>query len=263
MITIASWNVNSIRTRIELVKSWLESYQPDIVLLQEIKCINESFPYNEIEDLGYNVKIHGQKSYNGVAILSKFIIEDAHIILPNNPDPEQSRYIEALIALPNKKMIRVASVYVPNGQSPDSDKFIYKLNFLKSLQQHMRTILEFEEILIVGGDFNIAPEELDVYDPKELDGTVCFHPSERIAYRKILNLGMYDAFRLKYPSKKSFSWWDYRAGSWQRNLGMRIDHLLLSPEATDLVADCVIHDEIRGKDKSSDHAPIMCKLEDF
>jgi exodeoxyribonuclease-3 len=260
MVTVASWNVNSVRTRLSILANWLREKQPDIVLLQELKCTNENFPYQEIEECGYSVAVHGQKSYNGVAILSRYLLEDVHTILPNNPDKEQSRYIEGIITLPNKKVIRVASVYVPNGQEIGSDKFEYKLKFLNSLAEHTKTIFGYEEILVIGGDFNVAPTDLDVYDPNELRDAICFNRQEKIAYRKLLNIGMTDAYRAMYPNQPGFTWWDYRAGSWQHNKGMRIDHLLLSPEAADSLQEVTVDTEVRGLEKSSDHAPVICEL---
>lgn len=259
MVTIATWNVNSIKARLPQFLRYASSQGPDILLLQELKCIDEAFPRAEIEDLGYNVATSGQKTYNGVAILSKFPIEDVVKILPGDESDEQARYIEAVISADNQA-IRVASVYVPNGQEVGSDKFAYKMNFFDRLYQHIKELLSYEEVMVIGGDYNVAPTDLDVYDPKSLAGTVCFHPDEQEKFFKLCHLGLAEAFRAKNPHTQQFSWWDYRSGGWQNNKGMRIDHLLLSPEAIDILDQSGIHAEIRGEEKSSDHVPVWCEL---
>lgn len=260
MLKIISWNINSVRSRIEHLTKLLEDQQPDIVLLQEIKCVNENFPIETIEDLGYNVAIHGQKSYNGVAIFSKFPIDEFTIKLTDDPDSEQARYIEALISA-NGKVFRVASVYVPNGQEIGSIKFDYKLKFFDALYNHINNLLSWGEIMIIGGDFNVAPEDIDVYDSTSLEGTLGFHQLERSKFRSLINLGLIDAFRAINLNKSKFSWWDYRAGAFEKNKGMRIDQFLLSPEAADLLVDSEIDIDIRKLKKSSDHAPISCILD--
>ena len=258
-IKIAAWNVNSIRLRIAHLADWLRTTAPDIVLLQELKATSDVFPYMEIEELGYNVSLWGQKSYNGVAILSKLPLSDIRNGLPGDDGDEEARYIEA-IASGNGVAVRVASVYVPNGQSPDSDKFQYKLRFLERLRAHVESLLRFEEVLVIGGDYNVAPEAIDVYDPIGLDGTTCFHPLERAALRTITNLGVYDAFRSMHPEKQAFSWWDYRGNGFDSGKGMRIDHLLLSPQASDRLESCEVVHNLRELEKPSDHAPVMCSL---
>jgi exodeoxyribonuclease-3 len=257
---IVSWNVNSVKARHQHLVDWLREQSPDIVLLQELKCSTETFPTEEIEDLGYNLAIHGQKSYNGVAIASKFPLEDITTSFINDPDPSHSRYIEALVSVKPGLVMRVASIYVPNGQEVGSDKFLYKLKFLDALHHHIRTLLNYDEIMILGGDFNVAPENIDVYNPKLSEGSVCFNLEERSRFRKILNLGMIDAYRTANPTSQDFTWWDYRAGAFEHNFGLRIDHLLLSPEACDLLLNCTIIKELRSKAKSSDHAPILVEL---
>lgn len=256
VVSIATWNVNSVRSRLQHLLEWLKESRTDIVLLQELKTTEDNFPRMEIEELGYNLAIHGEKSYNGVAILSRYPLSDISKTLPGDPSDIQSRYIEAVASLPGKA-IRVASVYVPNGQSPDSDKFVYKLAFLERLAAHLQDLRRFEEVFVCGGDYNVAPYPCDIYDPKRLDGTTCYHPAERTRLRAILHSGYYDAFRLKHPDDHSYSWWDYRGSSWAANLGYRIDHLLLSPQAADCLQDCVIEKELRAKDKASDHAPVV------
>ncbi len=256
-ISIVTWNINSIRPRLSHLCEFLKSYQPDIVLLQEVKTEEEKFPYMEIEELGYHCAVYGQKTYNGVAILSKTQLEDVQRGL--NPDDPQARYIEA-VTNTNGLVLRVASVYVPNGQAVDSEKFPYKLNFLARLREHAAALLAYEEVLVLGGDYNVAPLPQDVYDAQKLDGTICYHPKEREALRAILHLGLYDAYRVLSPDEVAYSWWDYRGGGFQRDHGLRIDHLLLSPEATDRLKACEIIRSEREKDKPSDHAPVMCVL---
>ncbi|MFN7039492.1 MAG: exodeoxyribonuclease III [Alphaproteobacteria bacterium] len=259
MVKISCWNVNSVRTRLSHLLSWLESDKADIVLLQELKCTNELFPKEAIEDLGYNVVVHGQKSYNGVAILSRYPIEEINIDLTNDPDHSHSRYIEVVITV-NKKVIRVASVYVPNGQEVGSDKFKYKLAYFDALYDHFNYLLSLDEVLIIGGDFNVAPNAIDVYDETTLEGSICFHELERKKFAALLHLGFIDAYREAYPKTQEFTWWDYRAGAFSRNQGMRIDHILLSPQAADLFNSIKIEKNIRNQEKPSDHAPITCVL---
>ena len=257
MISIATWNVNSVKIRLPQMLDWLRQDAPDIVLLQELKCMTEVFPRDDIESLGYNLAIHGQKTYNGVAILSKFPLEDISTLLPEDPDPEQSRYIEAVVSLPHNNAMRVASVYVPNGQEVGCDKFDYKLAFMQSLYLHMKELLSYQEMLVIGGDYNVAPEKIDVFDPVVSEGMVCFHPLERAKFRSYLNLGLIDAQRMLHPNVQQFTWWDYRAGAYQNNRGLRIDHLLLSPQAADRLESCVVVEGVRKLEKPSDHAPVM------
>jgi exodeoxyribonuclease III len=259
-VSIATWNVNSIRSRLPHLLEWLRGEQAaDIVCLQELKTEDHSFPLMEIEELGYNVVTHGQKTYNGVAILSKYPLDDVLRGLPGNEADEQARYIEALANV-NGEVLRVASVYVPNGQAVDSDKFAYKMAFFDLLKARMEALLGYGEMTVIGGDYNVAPFALDVYAPRKLDGTVCYHPKERDKIRSIMNLGYYDAFRTHQPAKQEFSWWDYRAAGWKMNHGMRIDHLMLSPMATDRLLDCTTLIDMRAAEKASDHAPVLCRL---
>ncbi len=258
-VKIATWNVNSIRARIVHLTDWLRRDKPDIALLQELKITSDAFPYMEIEELGYNISVHGQKTYNGVAILSKFPLSDVATRLPGDDADQEARYIEAVASM-NNSALRVASVYVPNGQSPDSDKFQYKLRFFQRLEAHIKSLLQYEEVLVMGGDYNVAPEAIDVYDPKGLEGTTCFHPLERQSFRAITHLGVYDAFRVLHPHEQAFTWWDYRGNGFETGKGMRIDHLLLSPQAADELQSCKIVSDIRALDKPSDHVPVMCEL---
>ena len=258
-LTIATWNVNSVKARLAHLLGWLREDKPDIVLLQELKCVNEAFPAMEIEELGYNVAVHGQKTYNGVAILSKFPLEDITRGLPGNEGDTQARYIEAVASLPGKA-IRVASVYVPNGQDATSDKFHYKLAFLDRLQAHVKTLRGYDEMLVIGGDYNIAPTDADVHDPKAWEGSVLTHDEVRTRFRKIIHLGLADAsFVIRHPSS-DYTWWDYRAGALSRDDGLRIDHLLLSPQAADALSGYEVKKSVRLLEKASDHAPVMITL---
>lgn len=256
MIKIASWNVNSVRARLPILQNWLNKQNPDMVLLQETKCQNEVFPASEIEDLGYNLAIFGQKTYNGVAILSKFPIEDIVIGIPNFKD-ESARYIEAVT---NK--MRIASIYIPNGQEVDSEKFHYKLELLNALYKHFQNTLKFEEACIFGGDFNIAPHDIDVYDSiRWFEHTSCTE-RERQLFRSILNLSLTDIFRLFHPQKTAYTWWDYRHSMYKKNHGLRIDHLLLNSHAVDRAIHSEVDEYVRTLERTSDHAPIWCTLED-
>ncbi len=242
---IVTWNVNSIKARLPHLLAFLAAKSPDIVLLQETKCIDDNFPRMELEELGYNLAFHGEKSYNGVAILSKYPLEDVQRGLSGADDDTQARYIEAVVSLPpnsgnSGQALRVASVYVPNGQSPDSEKFPYKLRFLERLKAHAELLLTYEEMLVIGGDYNVAPYPIDIYDPIRLDGTTCYHPEERTRLRALLHMGLFDAYRLLHPEGGHYSFWDYRAGALANNLGYRIDYHLLSPQAADRIRACTI-----------------------
>jgi exodeoxyribonuclease III len=255
--SIVTWNVNSLRSRLSHVLDFLRRHTPDIVLLQELKLEETKFPYAELEECGYQCAVYGQKTYNGVAILSREPLED--VTRHFDADDDHARYIEA-VTCAQGQVIRVASVYVPNGQEVGSDKFAYKLAFLEKLRQHCATLLEYNEWLVVGGDYNVAPLPQDVYDAESMEGTLCYHPDERSRLRALLHLGLYDAYRVLHPEQPAYSWWDYRGGSLERDHGMRIDHLLLSPEVIDRLADCHILKDERFKDKPSDHAPVMAKF---
>jgi len=270
-IKIASWNVNSIKARLDNLLFWLKESKPDIVLLQELKCTTETFPMEEIGDLGYNMAVNGQKSYNGVAILSKFPIEDVKKTLPNlyDDNDDHARYIEGVIALKNSAL-RVASIYVPNGGAEllpgqkinESEKFIYKMNFFKRLHSHFKNLLRHNEIAIFGGDYNVANHDIDVYDPVSISGSVCFHPDEKKHFNSFLHLGYADSFRALNPNIQAFSWWDYRGNSWAYNKGMRIDYLLTSPAASDKLTAAFMEDKIvMDREKPSDHCPVICVLE--
>lgn len=255
MMNVVTWNINSIRVRLPSLLSWLKETGPDIVLLQETKATDDQFPREDIEDLHYNIATYGQKTYNGVAILSKFPIDDVTQGIPGFED-DQARYLEAVI-----KGIRVASVYVPNGMAVGSDKYAYKLDFLNHLYTHVQTLLNHEEAFLLGGDFNVAPQDEDVYDPQEWHEKILCSTPEREEFRSLIYLGLTDALRALHPQEKDlYTWWDYRGGAWQNNEGMRIDHFLLSPQATDHLTNAFVDKSVRSFEKASDHAPVVCQL---
>ncbi len=257
---IVSWNVNSINMRLTHLERLAREQQPDIILLQETKCMDIKFPREAVADLGYNLAIYGQKSYNGVAILSKTPIEDINTTLPGNHlAAEEARYIEGITYL-GTQAVRVASVYVPNGMAVSSPNFTKKMQFFEALSMRMAALSKQHEITFIGGDLNVAPDKIDVYDPVHLEGTVCFHPEERKWFKTLLYSGYKDSFRAVNNNAQEFSWWDYRAGSWQHNKGMRIDHILVSPEACDLLNSAGVHTQARNWEKPSDHAPVYCVL---
>jgi exodeoxyribonuclease-3 len=259
MLSVATFNVNSIKARLPNLLTWLDESRTDIVLLQELKCVDEAFPAMEIEERGYNIATHGQKTYNGVAILSKFPLDDITRGLAGDAADDQARYIEAVVSVPSGAL-RVASAYVPNGQDVGSEKFPYKLKFLERLRAHWQQQLALHEVAVLGGDFNVAPAPMDVYDHAALDGSVCYHPAERERLRALMYLGFYDAFRVVNPNLQQFSWWDYRGGGYERGHGLRIDHLLLSAMAADRLVACTIDEKPRQQEKPSDHAPVVATL---
>lgn len=256
---IATWNVNSIKVRSDAVCEWLKEAEPDVVCLQEIKCLEKNFPATVFEDLGYNVVLLGQKTYNGVAILSKWPLSDITAGLPAMADDDQARYIEAVISLPGEA-IRVASIYLPNGNPVDTAKYDYKLSWMDALRDHAQMLLGYEEPLILAGDYNVIPAAMDVHNPAAWLDDALFKIETRRAFRQILNLGYRDALRCCTGEAGQYSFWDYQAGAWQKNWGIRIDHLLLSPEAADRLVDCRIDKYVRGREKPSDHVPVWCAL---
>ena len=251
---LATWNVNSLRVRLPQVCDWLAHAQPDVLCLQETKVTDDDCPIAELRAAGYDVLHAGQKSYNGVAILSRLPMTDRAIGAPGL-DGEQKRYAAATIA-----GVRVISVYVPNGESVTSPKYEYKLRWLKSLTDHLRQVLTVHEAVAVVGDFNIAPEDRDVHDPRLWRNHVLFSDPERAAFAELLALGMRDAFRLFEQTAGSFSWWDYRAGAFRRNLGLRIDHILCSQVLASRCRGCVIDRAPRALERPSDHTPVIAEF---
>jgi exodeoxyribonuclease-3 len=256
---IATFNVNSIRRRVGALCQWLDDAAPDVVLLQELKAQAEQVPILEIEAKGYRVELVGQKAYNGVAIVSRHPITVIHRALPGDTADEHARYIEADIAMPGGP-VRVASIYLPNGNPAPGDKYDYKLRFLNRLYAHARELLELEMPVVLGGDYNVVPADIDVHDPVGTADDALCRPETRQAYRRIVNLGYTEAYRTLHPNRIEYSFWDYQAGAWQKNDGWRIDHLLLSPQAADRLLACEIDRDPRGRPEASDHTPVWCQL---
>lgn len=255
---IATWNVNSVRQRLEHLTRYLRDVSPDVLCLQELKCTDEAFPYNEVESCGYNVAVHGQKGFNGVAILSKAPIEVTRG-LPGDPEDLHARYIEALVPY-DGGIVRVGCLYLPNGNPPETDKYSYKLGWMDRLIAHAENLLAFEEPLILAGDYNVIPEPRDCYDPAAWAGDALFLPRTREKFRALVNLGFTDALRATNDAAGLYTFWDYQAGCWQRDKGIRIDHLLLSPRAADKLIQVTIDKDLRGEDKPSDHVPVRIEL---
>jgi len=264
VLRVATWNVNSIKARIGSALPWLKESAPDVVLLQETKTLADDFPRLEIEDAGYNLAVIGQKTYNGVAILSKhpLIVEAER--LPGDDGDEQARYVEALVEVRRPKrslVLRVASVYAPNGNPIDSDKFAYKLAWLDRLGAHLRRLLAHEEPMVIGGDYNVAPADEDVYDPEAWADDALCRPESRAKFRAVLHLGFTDAVRALNAGPRLYTYWDYQGNRFARDEGLRIDHLLLSPQAADRLKASGIDRGPRGRDRPSDHTPAWCELD--
>ena len=256
-VKVASWNVNSVKARLPNLLEWLEAAKPDVVALQEIKCQADGFPMMEIEAAGYQAAIIGQKSYNGVALLSRHEIEVTARALSGDEADEQARYVEGRTA-----GLRVGGLYLPNGNPVASDKFPYKLKWMERLRAHAAELLKTEEKFLLLGDYNVIPEEEDCYDPKVWEGDALFRPESRQAFQALLNLDLTDAFRALHPrAARAFTFWDYQGGAWDQDHGIRIDHILLSPQAADALISCEIDRTPRGKKKASDHTPILCEIE--
>ncbi|WP_336276597.1 exodeoxyribonuclease III [Bartonella sp. CB178] len=256
---IATWNIAGIKARHETLYKWLQQNQPDVVCLQEIKSTDENLPRDAIEGLGYHIAVHGQKSFNGVAILSKKTPDEVIRRLPGDDNDEQARYIEAVYSV-NKMAVRIASLYLPNGNPIDGEKYIYKAEWMKRFYTHAKSLLAYEEPLVLAGDYNVIPTPLDAKNPQEWNDNALFLLQTRHAFQRIIHLGYYDAIR-SVTDEPSFSFWDFQAGAWPKNNGIRIDHLLLSPEATDKLVHAYSQTEVRGYQKPSDHAPVWVHLD--
>lgn len=265
---IATFNINGIKARARALTGWLDEAQPDIVLLQEIKSVDDAFPAELFEERGYNVETHGQKSFNGVAILSKLPLEDVRRGLPGDPEDEQARWIEATVV--GRRALRVCGLYLPNGNPVELDgdgapaaggKYDYKLRWMQRLHARAADLLAAEEPALMAGDYNIIPQAEDAARPDAWREDALFRPESRAAFRRILNLGFTEAFRARTQAPGHFSFWDYQAGAWNRDDGIRIDHVLLTPQAADLLTDCGIDKEQRGRDKPSDHVPVWIELD--
>ncbi len=256
---IATFNINGIRARAEALPAWLDEAQPDVVLLQEIKSVDEGFPRELFEDRGYNVETHGQKSFNGVAILSKLPLEDVTRGLPGDDDDEQARWIEATVV--GDTAVRLCGLYLPNGNPVPGPKYDYKLAWMERLKARAADLLAGEEIAVMAGDYNIIPQAEDVARPDAWRDDALFRLESREAFRRVVNLGFTDALRATTQAPGVYSFWDYQAGAWNKNDGIRIDHLLLTPQAADRLTDCGIDAGIRGREKPSDHVPVWIELD--
>jgi exodeoxyribonuclease-3 len=257
-VRIATWNVNSVRQRTEHLLRYLREQEPDILCLQEIKCVEDAFPRLEVEAAGYNVAAHGQKTFNGAAILSKRPIEVVRG-LPGDEEDAQARYIEAIVPH-GGGIVRVASIYLPNGNPASTDKYAYKLAWMDRLIAHAKNLLRLEEPLVLAGDYNVIPEPRDAKDPAAWVNDALYLPATRERFRKLLNLGLTDALRATTDAGGLYSFWDYQAGAWQKNVGIRIDHLLLSPQAADRLQSATIDRFMRAADKPSDHVPVRIDM---
>ena len=257
---IVTWNINGVRARIGNLTHWLTESAPDIVCLQEIKTVDEQFPRAEIEALGYNVETHGQKGFNGVALLSKLRFDEVTRGLPGDEADEQARFIEGVFSVQGG-VIRVCSLYLPNGNPPDDPvKYPYKLAWMERLRHFAEERMRLEEPLILAGDYNVIPEPFDCHDPRVWAGDALFLPQTRAAFRRFENLGLTDATRATSDEAGLYTFWDYQAGAWQKNNGIRIDHLLLSPEAANRFSSASIEKHVRAWEKPSDHVPVAIDL---
>jgi len=255
----ATFNINGVKARIDTLLTWLKDDAPDVAILQEIKSVDEAFPRDEIEALGYQVETHGQKSFNGVALISKLPLEHITRGLPGDPEDEQARYIEATVI--GKKALRICGLYLPNGNPVPGPKYDYKLAWMKRLQKRAEELLAQEEPFFMAGDYNVIPQDEDAAKPESWREDALALPQSREAFRQLLALGLTEAFRVQTQGGGHYSFWDYQAGAWQRNNGIRIDHFLLSPECADLMVKCEIQAELRGREKPSDHVPVWLELD--
>jgi len=256
---IATWNVNSVRQRLDHLLAFLKEESPDVLCLQELKCVEEAFPRESLEAAGYNVAVLGQKAYNGVAILSKSRIEDIRRGLPGDEADDSARYLEGVVST-GAGVVRVASIYLPNGNPIGTPKFDFKIAWMDRLVAHAGELLALEEPLVLAGDLNVIPEPRDAKNPDAWVRDALYQPESRAKFRELLHLGLTDAVRACDDGAEIFTFWDYQAGSWQRNNGIRIDHLLLSPQAADRLRGVVVHKHTRAWDKPSDHVPVSVDL---
>ena len=256
---IVTWNINGVRARIDNLLAWLKDSQPDIVCLQEIKTVDEQFPRAEIEALGYNVETHGQKGFNGVALLSKLPFDEINRGLPGDDADEQARFIEGVFST-GQGALRVVSLYLPNGNPVGSEKFPYKLGWMERLEAWTKGRLALEEPLVLAGDYNVIPEPKDARHPEHWVHDALFQPQSRRALRRLEALGLTDAIRGVTDAGDVYTFWDYQAGAWQKNNGIRIDHLLLSPEAANLLRSATVEKHVRAWEKPSDHVPVAVEL---
>ncbi len=256
---IATFNINGIKARINALSDWLDESKPDVALLQEIKSVDENFPREHFEDMGYIVETHGQKGFNGVAILSKLPLEDVTRGLPGDDSDEQARWIEATVM--GEKAVRVCGLYLPNGNPCPGPKYDYKLAWMERLKTRAIALLDAEEPALMAGDYNVIPQDEDAAHPEVWQEDALARPETRAAFREILNLGFTEAFRVRTQAPGHYSFWDYQAGAWDRNDGIRIDHHLLTPQCADLLKECWIESNVRGREKPSDHVPVWVELD--
>lgn len=257
---IATWNINGVRARVDTLLTWLAETKPDVVCLQEIKSVDEGFPRDAIEAAGYDVAVHGQKGFNGVALLSRTRLEDVERGLPGDQADEQSRYIEGSVTA-GVRSIRIGGLYLPNGNPLGTDKFQYKLRWMGRLELHARDLVKSEQLLVLAGDFNVIPEAVDAKSPGNWTGDALFQPESRASFRRLQSLGLTDAIRSCHPNPGVYTFWDYQAGAWQKDEGIRIDHLMLSPQATDRLIGAGIDKFTRSWEKPSDHVPVWVELD--
>ena len=257
---IATFNINGIKARTEALLDWLAEAQPDVACLQEIKSVDEAFPREAFEALGYRVETHGMKAFNGVAILSKLPLEDVTRRLPGDEADEQARWIEATVIGP-KRAVRLCGLYLPNGNPTPGPKYDYKLAWMDRMLTRTRTLLADEQPLVLCGDYNVIPQAEDAAHPQNWLSDALYLPQTRAAYQRLLNLGLTDAIRAQNPAPGTYTFWDFQAGAWERNNGIRIDHLLLSPQAADLLQASGIDKAVRGRDRPSDHVPVWIDLD--
>ena len=257
---IATWNVNSIRQRLDHLLTWLRDCVPDIVCLQETKCVDDAFPREAIEALGYNIVTHGQKTFNGVALLSKYPLEEATPRLAGDEEDVHARFLEGVVSL-KSGVVRVACLYLPNGNPVGTDKYPDKLKWMSRLLEYSRERLKTEEPLVLAGDFNVIPAARDVHNPAAWVSDALFRPTTREAFQSLLGLGLTDALRAVNDDAGQYTFWDYQAGAWQKNWGLRIDHLLLSPQASDRLTNVGIDSYVRAWEKPSDHVPVWADFD--
>ncbi len=255
---IATFNINGIKARIEALPRWLAAASPDVVALQEIKSQDDAFPRQLFEDMGYHVETHGQKSFNGVAILSRLPLEDVTRGLPGDDTDEQARWIEATVL--GQQAIRICGLYLPNGNPAPGPKYDYKLAWMARMEARVKALLADEVPTVFLGDFNVIPQPIDAAKPDAWVQDALFLPASRAAFRRLLNLGLTEAIRTRNPRPGLYTFWDYQANSWERGNGIRIDHLLLSPQAADILRDCGIDKDVRAGDKPSDHVPVWIDI---
>lgn len=256
---IATFNINGIKARLQALLDWLEEARPDVACLQEIKSVDEAFPHEELERLGYRVETHGMKAFNGVAILSRLPLEDITRRLPGGDEDLQARWIEATVI--GRRAVRVCGFYLPNGNPAPGPKYDYKLAWMQRLQDRASQLLAQEEPLVLCGDYNVIPQPEDAASPKDWLDDALFLPQTRAAYQRLIHLGLTDAIRARHPGPGTYTFWDFQRGAWERNNGIRIDHLLLSPQAADLLQDSGIDKAVRGRERPSDHVPTWIELD--